>query len=119
MKTGTLVALAGLAMIIASCSATPLSAGSSDAVVRGTLAVCGPEAPTLTLHQMDGKVVSSSVWPPHTRRVGQRTLDFSFTVQPGEYYLAMNNQDQMPARDRQMDLVGNQAFVTHIVACIR
>jgi hypothetical protein len=99
---------------------TPVGRATSGAVIRGTLAACGRLAPVLTLHQGDGTVVDVSTWrayPSRTDGEGRRILDFSFTVHPDEYYLTMNNEDQMPPRDRQIGLVGHQVFRTRIVAC--
>jgi hypothetical protein len=99
---------------------TPVGRATTSAVIRGTLVACGPLAPVLTLHRRDGTVVDVSTWRAFSSRKdgeGRRILDFSFTVHPDEYYLTMNNEDQMPPRDRQIDLVGHKVFRTRIVAC--
>lgn len=99
---------------------SPESPTSTSGVIRGTLASCGPASPVVMLHRTDGRVVATSAWhPPSSGTSGgsERTLDFSFAIEPGAYYLTMNNEYQMPPRDRQIELVRNQVFTTHIVAC--
>ena len=120
MRALTLLAVAGIAVLLSGCSAGPQSEPSSQGVIRGTLLSCGPASPVLTLHERDGRVVATSVWHPPTSGpsvAGKRTLDFSFAIEPGAYYLTMNNEYQMPPQDRQIELVRNQVFTTHIVAC--
>lgn len=120
MRALALLAVAGIAVLLPGCSVGPKSEPPSQGVIRGTLLSCGPASPVVTLHERDGRVVARSVWHPPTPSPsvgGERTLDFSFTIEPGAYYLTMNNEYQMPPRDRQIELVRNQVFTTHIVAC--
>jgi hypothetical protein len=117
-----LLAFAGIVTLLSGCSAAPrvLPSSSSNGVIRGTLEACGHgPSPTVTLHDKDGQVVATAVWhrPTSSGGTNERTLDFSFTVRPGRYYLTMNNEFQMPPTARQIDLPTDQVFTTHIAAC--
>ncbi len=115
-----LVAVAGMATFLSGCSTGLKGPPWSDGVIRGTLVSCGPGSPVLMLHQKDGRMIATSRWHPPSSDADEgskRTLDFSFTIEPGSYYLTMNNEYQMPPQDRQIELVRNQIVTTQIVAC--
>ena len=114
-----LTVLGGVLLLDLGCTALPTAAASPRGVIRGSLVSCSPEAPALTLQKKDGQVVATSVWHgTSSTSASERTLYFSFRTKPGNYYLAMNNDFQMPPRDRQIHLSARQIFTTHIVACI-
>ena len=116
-----LLTVAGIATILSGCSAGPHGPPPSDGLVRGTLVSCGPGSPVVTLHQRNGRVIATARWHPPSSRArsgGERTLDFAFVVEPGAYYLTMNNEYQMPPQDRQIELARSQVVTTHIVACV-
>ncbi len=115
-----LLAFAGIATLLSGCSGSPTSPPSSNGTIRGTLEACGPgPSPAVTLHYKDGQIAATAVWhpPSSSEAASKRTLDFSFTVRPGQYYLTMNNEFQMPPQARQITLTASQVFTTHIVAC--
>jgi hypothetical protein len=96
------------------------AAASASAVIRGTLQTCVRHvAPVVSLHKNDGGIVGRAAWrhPRASSLTGRRTVNFTFTVPPGQYYLTMNNQYQMPPAARQIDIKAHHVFVTHIVAC--
>jgi len=120
MRACTLLAVAGIATTLSGCWTGPQSPPSTNGVIRGTLESCGTASPVLMLHRTDGRVVATSAWhAPSSGTSGgsELTLDFSFAIEPGAYYLTMNNEYQMPPQDRQIELGRNQVFTIHIVAC--
>ena len=116
-----LLTVAKIATILSGCSAGPHSPKLSDGLARSTLVSCGPGPPAVMLHRGDGRVIAASRWHPAssgTRGGGERTLDFSFAVEPGAPYLTMNNEHHMPTQDRQIELAPNQVATSHVVACV-